>query len=564
PEFKESADWWKQIKKLFAMQIKKTVLPDGVQKERCIGYHTWCYTKFRDVLLLGRLNGTSLPEGFAKTVKLMGLYSQKISHPGRKSRPALGDGSGVSWWAKPKEKPPLKTQIKKTEKAENTKKKKTVKRIRPSGGFSSLWKFGIDTYKQGQKRRVGIPAYTSTELPFAGLFMMRTGWDAQDKFLLFDCVSRSSAGGHWHCSALNVDIYAYGRPLIVDPGMRSYSKSSYLDYFRRVRAHNIIEFASKENTQNPKLIRWLRSPGFCLAEGTVQAPVHAKMHRRVLFVGGDYWIVDDLADVPARHPIATRAYWHLNSRSVVVGGKQVDLSADGDGASRRRWMGGKDKDLSFYTNDPGIGNLLVIPDGGEKYLSLSLIADTPCGGHVACYRQDPTPPVKTKLRFTTLLYPFKGTNRPAVSFKDGVVKIGDDRVDSYLRKGKQTDGDCALVSRRSGKVERVLLVGGSNVKGVVRADGKVDFLIITRNGESIDVQLIGAAKGKRLELPGFAGVKKVTVNGKLCTLSEEKGIPVVAGPFEKIKPDQKNKKLFWITNDTTGGRKNGTHKKRKP
>ena len=279
------------------------------------------------------------------------------------------------------------------------------------------------------------------------------------------------------------------------------------------------------------------------------------MHRRILFVKGDYWIIDDDVSVPHRHPTSARAYWHLSSRSVVVGGKQAELAAEGDGASRLRWMGKNGKDLSFYTNDSDIGNILVIPDGGEHYVSLSLIADTPCGGHVACYRQDPNPPTKTKLRFTTLMYPFTGTNRPAVSFKNGVVKIGDDRVDSYFRKGEQTDGDCALVSRRSGKVERVLLVGGNNVKGVVRADGKVDFLIIARNGESIDVQLMGAAKANRIELPDFAGIKQVTVNGKLCSLSEDKGILVVAGPFEKIKPDQKNTKLFWITKRSTSGKK---------
>ncbi|MCD4824948.1 MAG: heparinase II/III-family protein, partial [Phycisphaerae bacterium] len=365
-------------------------------------------------------------------------------------------------------------------------------------------------------------------------------------------------------SALNVDLYAFGRPLIVDTGMWGYSRPSHIDYSRRVRAHNIIEFAGCENSQDPKLKRWLRSESFDLAEGAVRARWKAKMHRRILFVKGDYWIIDDDVSVPHRHPTIARAYWHLNSRSVVVGGKQAELAAEGDGASRLRWMGKNGKDLSFYTNDSDIGNILVIPDGGEHYVSLSLIADTPCGGHVACYRQDPNPPAKTKLRFTTLMYPFMGTNRPAVSFKDGVVKIGDDRVDSYLRKGKQTDGDCALVSRRSGKVERVLLVAGSDVKGIVRADSKVDFLTITRNGESIDIQLMGAAKGKRLELPGFAGVTKVTVNGKPYSLSEDKGIPVVVGPFEKIKPDQKNKKLFWITNNATGGRKNGTHKKRKP
>ncbi|MCD4824917.1 MAG: heparinase II/III family protein, partial [Phycisphaerae bacterium] len=480
PEFKESAAWWKQLKMLQSMQAKKIILPDGVQDERCIGYHEWCYEKFHATALLAKLNNVDLPAGFAEIVRKMGLYRERISYPGHNAWPSIGDNSSVTWW---------------------------------TGS------------KKMEKRTSAAPAYNSTELPYAGLFVMRSGWTSQDKFLLFDCVPPRSSGVHWHNSALNVDIYAYGRPLIVDVGGAGYAQPRHRSYERRVQAHNIIEIAGEENRADPKLKRWLRSPGFDLAEGTVSARWAAKMSRRVLFVKPDYWIIDDGAHVPHRYPTTANAYWHLNSRSVVVGGKQVELSAKGDGVVRRRWMGAEGKNLSFYTNDPGIGNILVIPDGSEKYVSLMLIADKPTGGHVACYRQDPHPPKKTHLRFTTLMYPFQGTSRPKVSFKDGVVKIGDDRVDSYFRKGKQTDGDCALVSRRSGKVQKVLLVGGSNVQGVVRADGKAKFIIVIRSGEAIDVQLIGAVKVKRLELPGFAGIKKVTVNGKLCVLSEDKGIP---------------------------------------
>ena len=531
PEFKESADWWKQLKKLLSMQIKKTILPDGVQIERCLGYHEWCHEKFWDVVLLGQLNGVDLPAGFADMVRLMRLYPEKISYPGRKACPGIGDNSGVTWWSEQKQ--------------EQKEAKGPLSGLSPD--YLLFWRVGLDAFKLHEQRFACIPEYNSTELPYAGLFVMRSGWDMQDKYLLFDCVPPSSAGGHWHNSALNVDFYAFGRPLIVDVGGAGYSSPSHMSYARRTCAHNIIEIANGENRRDPKLKRWLRSPCFDFAEGNVSAMWWVSMNRRVLFVKPDYWIIDDDVAAPHRHPTTANAFWHLNSRSVVVGGgKQVDLSASGDGPTRRRWMGGKGKDLSFHTNDPDIGNILVIPDEPERYVSLTLIADVPTGGHVACYRQDPRPPTNIHLRFTTLMYPFQGTGRPKVSFKDGVVNIGEDRVDNYLRKGEQTDGDCALVSRRSGKIERVLLVAGSFVKGAVRADGKAKFIIVIRNGESIDVQLIGAAKVKRLELPGFAGIKKVTVNGKLCALSEDTGIPFVSGPFEEIKPDPKNTRLYWI------------------
>lgn len=536
PEFRESALWWKQVKNLFAMQIKKSVLPDGVQTERTSGYHGWCMDKFRDILLLGRKNGVTMPKNFAGTVGKMELYIQSITYPGRQAGfPALGDGPNVRWWT------------------ERSRKQTDPKKKKDTGNYRLLWKLGLDAYAKWEKRQTDIPSYNSTELPYAGLFVMRNGWRVDDKFLLFDCVPIKSdkaaniigAGGHWHASALNVDIYAYGRALIVDPGSRSYSHPGHQDYVRRAHAHNIIEMTSDDNRNNPKLKRWMRSPDFDLAEGKVRTK-YARISRRVLFVKPDYWIIEDRVGIGNARPMRARGYWHLNSRSVVVDGKGVKLSTKGNGPVRMRWMGGKGQDLSFHTNDAGIGNILVIPDMMDKYVSLTMIADTPCGGHVACYQQDPNPPTINNLRYTTLLYPFKGAKRPAVSFKSGVVKIGDNRVDTYFRKGKQTDGNCALISRLNGKIERILLSGGSNVKGVVRLDGKAAFLIITRKGKSIDVELIGAVKVNRIELPGFDGIKRATVNGKPGTLSEDKGILFVSGSFEKIKPDPKNTKLFWI------------------
>ncbi len=551
PEFKESTDWLKLTNKYLAKYVRKSVLPDGAWHERCLSYHNWCLLQFRQAFVLFRANNAEQPKGFAETLKNMDRYVKNIAYP-QAGAPAIGDVGRVAWWSAKKKVPAAKAK----------KQKKNKKTLRP------LWQVGLDAYRQKKKYRAAVPGYTSTEFPHTGFFIMRTGWQPKDKYLLFDCVPRRSnkatntigAGtgcSHWHNSSLNVDIYAYGRPLIVDPGTGSYEHHGYLDYFRKVRAHNIIEFAGEENDAEPKLKRWLRSPGFDLAEGSISAKraLRASMNRRVLFVTGDYWIIDDIVNsAHNRFAIPARAYWHLNSRSVVVGGKQVELSPTGDGPRRIYWKAEKGKDLSFHTNDPDTGNILVIPDGAEKYVSLAMIADTPCGGHVACYRQDPIPIKKEKLYFTTLLYPFQGTKRPAASFKDGVVRIGDDRVDNYIRKGEQTDGDCALLSRRNGKLERVLLVAGSSVKNVVLVDGKVDFLILTRRDNVLDVQIIGAKKVKRLELPGFTGIKQVTVNGKTCPLSRDKGIDVVAGPFKKIKPNPKNAKLFWITNSTTAGR----------
>ena len=527
PEFKESPKWLAKVMQLTKMQMHVTIFPDGVQVERSPGYHTWCYEQFNNLRLLGTLNNIELPEGFAKTVRGMYEYRHyKIAYPDKSGQPGMADGSGALWG------------------------KNIAKGSLNSQGLKNLWKLGIAEYDALKKSEKSTLPYTSTELTSAGFYVMRSGWGDKDRFLLFDCATPSTSGGHWHNSALNVDIYAFGRPLIVDTGSFGYSVYSHLDYVSRVRAHNIIEFHSEENRQDPKLIRWLRSKDFCLAEGEVEGPNEASMTRRVLFVGGDYWIVDDTAALSLllRMPVITRAYWHLNSDSVVVDGQQVHLVKEGKGAQKLSWSGEDGQDLSFYTNDSDTGNILVAPDSALKYSALTMDSDTPCPGYVACYKQISAPPTKLVLQYTTLLYPFEGTKRPDASFKDGVVKIGQNREGLYMRKGEKTDGDCAFVGKEDGAINRILLVTGSRISNAVQLDVPADFMIVTRQGESLDIQLMESLSKKvnRIELAGFQGVSKVMVNGKSCKVSETDGKLVIVGPFEKIVPNPDNPDLFWI------------------
>ena len=67
------------------------------------------------------------------------------------------------------------------------------------------------------------PAERSPSFPHAGYFFQRSGWGdgdepySDERFLVFDCGPLGD-GGHGHYDLLSVEVYAYGRPLLVDPG----------------------------------------------------------------------------------------------------------------------------------------------------------------------------------------------------------------------------------------------------------------------------------------------------------------------------------------------------------
>ena len=75
----------------------------------------------------------------------------------------------------------------------------------------------------------------------ARIAIMRRGWSENDS--LFAMINGGHEGGHNHRDKLNIDIFAYGRPLIKETGMASYSDlNPAYDYQKNTsRSHNVIE-----------------------------------------------------------------------------------------------------------------------------------------------------------------------------------------------------------------------------------------------------------------------------------------------------------------------------------
>jgi len=194
------------------------------------------------------------------------------------------------------------------------------------------------------------PAYTSIRLPYAGFYVMRSGWDRQSLYLCFDAGPLGK--GHWHEDFGNFECFAYGARLIADMGVYSYVFSEWRQYFVSSLAHNVVlvDGLSQNRAGSPRkpgLITadeprsndWHSDDVFDLAWGFYDArwgdyrdgnhwfkgygrdqAVKLATHRRdVCFVKDRYWIVSDRLAAKGEHMYSQLFHFEPKRRAKVLG-----------------------------------------------------------------------------------------------------------------------------------------------------------------------------------------------------------------------------------------------------
>jgi hypothetical protein len=179
------------------------------------------------------------------------------------------------------------------------------------------------------------PEKTSAAFPYSGHYVMRSGWDRQARWLLFDAGPFGS--GHQHEDKLHLIAYAYGRPLLVDAGNYMYDQSRWRRYVLSTRGHNTIRVNSEDQNRRADRATWvLREPfqpldnlwatqnAFDFAVGRYTSGYGAKraiqvVHTRaVVFVKPDYWVVADMLQPPDDKEYSYESLFHLNAGAAEV------------------------------------------------------------------------------------------------------------------------------------------------------------------------------------------------------------------------------------------------------
>jgi hypothetical protein len=163
----------------------------------------------------------------------------------------------------------------------------------------------------GSKGKEGEPIpYLSTFYPVGKTFAMRTSWVDGNGLGAF--INARVGGGHSHPDALGLDMYAYGRYLLVDPGTGSYNANDPAAAWMcgRTIAHNTIEINGQAQARvGASDMQVMSNPIFDYVSAWHGGYAGFRHERRVLFVRPSYWIVSDLVKAPeGLH--SYRQAWH--------------------------------------------------------------------------------------------------------------------------------------------------------------------------------------------------------------------------------------------------------------
>lgn len=272
------------------------ILPDGVQRERSTHYHHVVLRSFVGVRENARRFGINLPAGFdARLAKACEFALH--SHRPDGSIPALSDSDTGSY----------------------------LDLLDLAGTHLNRPDF---TYVASRGARGTRPAETNVSFTDGGYYIQRSGWgDAHtpledERYLIFDCGPLGD-GGHGHYDALNVEIAGGGAPLVMDAGRYTYCDDPphWRRWFKSTAAHNTISVDGLDQTPyrraKPKgpvacgtLLQRCSAPGVDLLWGEVRSPSYDAVHRRrVLFVAGEYWIIEDTVSDTTPHTCTLR--FHL-------------------------------------------------------------------------------------------------------------------------------------------------------------------------------------------------------------------------------------------------------------
>lgn len=374
PEFKDASSWRRFAIDTLQDSIARQFLPDGAQYELSPGYHIVALDQNgmaipRLARATGRLNEIS--NDYIASMEKGYDYLLHLMTPDR-SEPRFNDSWPITWL------------------------RSTFQNGLLFFPNRDEWRWVATDGAQGHP-----PATTSRAFPYAGYYVMRSGWEPNAHYIAFD--GGPLGYSHSHQDKLNLVFWSYGREILFDSGGGSYENSKWRRYALHTHSHNtVIVDQMPQNRPHrdrdanvariPNDVIWESTPSFDFAAATYDGPYGtnpsndsriATHTRRVLFSKPDLVIVADTL-VPndgAEHTYQAR--WHLLTTNVST-----------DPVTR-----------SVITTDSSQPNLAVIPlqsDGLDVRVVTAQEQPELLGWHI---RKDKSPQYEAA---TTVLHTRKG------------------------------------------------------------------------------------------------------------------------------------------------------------
>jgi hypothetical protein len=314
PQFKRADAWRSRSLATLNENAKRSVYPDGVQKELTASYHMVSLGRYQQALDLLHDAGLKAPEPFVATVRQMWAYTAGALRP-TGAMPLNNDSDTMDL------RKPLRERAKALD--------------------MPTWLYVVSNGSEGKKP--GDPP--SRVYPWAGQLISRDGWGAAAQWSFFDF--GPAGAGHHHADHGHLSVQIGGRDLLVDSGRFAYqgrlAQAFHRPYAVQTRAHNTILIDGAGQRPVPREVRkpavegrdFVVDPAFDFARAAwsnydgVRGSV---THRRsLLYLRGRGWVVVDRIRSDRPRTIEVLWHFHPDCTTAVDGTTAIASVKDGPG-----------------------------------------------------------------------------------------------------------------------------------------------------------------------------------------------------------------------------------------
>lgn len=272
PELKKAEEWRKSGIEVLNREIKLQVLPDGVQWELSPTYHIACIDIFLKAYNSAKMAGVEkeFPNTYSETIEKMITAVANISFPDY-NNPMFGD----SW--------PVEKRLRMKQFADWSK-------IFPE---NELIKYFATNGAKGK-----VPDYLSSELPNAGFYTFRNGWNDQSTVLIL----KAGPPAEFHAQPDNgtFELWVKGRNFTPDSGSYLYSGDAEItkkrDWYRQTKVHSTLTL-NNENMiiTQAQQNKWKTSKNLDILTYTNPSYTDLNHQRTVFFIDKKYFVIIDRA-----------------------------------------------------------------------------------------------------------------------------------------------------------------------------------------------------------------------------------------------------------------------------
>ncbi|MTI20795.1 heparinase [Fulvivirga sp. RKSG066] len=311
-DFEGTDLWLERAMRRLGEHLDKEINDDGFQFERSVHYHMSDINNYYYVYQLAKLNGIEIDEAWED--KLRGLFTTlvKIAYPDR-SAPVLQDDTEIPWGEKNDISGAMTLGYLLFEDPE-------------FGYFATdkvddrvYWFLSNDQIKLLENIDQQRPTYGSLSFDDTGYYIMREGWNPDDKMMIISAGLDDKKPDHQHGDMLGIQAIANGHAILPNYQVR-YSLKDF-GFFKNSMVKNVAlvddQLQGKQYTSNqggsgfgkfkelpnPEVLTWNVNDNFDLFVGRHDgfSNVGVNYTRQVIFVKDDFWIVKDEFQSDGKH-----------------------------------------------------------------------------------------------------------------------------------------------------------------------------------------------------------------------------------------------------------------------